>query len=178
MCEFAFHFLRFRIDKVIEFIPESRYSFFMRRPILILALCLAMCAGASAATGSVIKVLPQFLNLKGRTALSPSLYDRDAYQAYLRGHSTNVLSMRFAVQWKAHGANDLKLKVEIRGVAQGGLPPNVVLEQPVKSGFLLNHWAYLPLTSDDYKRIGEVTAWRATLWDGDNLIGEQKSFLW
>lgn len=151
----------------------------MRRPILTLLLSLIMCAAASAATGSVIKVLPQFLDLKGRTAISPSLYDRDAYQAYLRAHSTNVSSMRFAVQWKAHGTSEsqLKLRVEIRGVAQGGLPPDVTLETPVKSSFF-SHWAYLPLASEDYKRIGEVTAWRATLWDGDKLVGEQKSFLW
>jgi len=38
--------------------------------------------------------------------------------------------------------------------------------------------AYLPLDGADFKRIGEVTAWRATLWDGDKMIGEQKSFLW
>jgi hypothetical protein len=152
----------------------------MRRPILILALCFMVCATASAATGKVIKVLPQFLDLKGRAALSPSLYDRDAYQAYLRGHTTNVSSMRFVVQWKAHGSaeDQLKLRMEVRGVAQGGLPPNLVLEQPVKGGFFFGHWAYLPLTGEDYKRIGEVTAWRATLWDGDKLIGEQKSFLW
>ena len=151
----------------------------MRRPILILALCLMVCATASAATGKVIKVLPQFLDLKGRAALSPSLYDRDAYQAYLRVHTTNVLGMRFVVQWKAHGATegDLKLRVEVRGMAQGGLPPSVVLEQPVKAG-IFSRWAYLPLKGEDYKRIGEVTAWRATLWDGDKMIGEQKSFLW
>jgi len=150
----------------------------MRRPILILTFCLMVCATVSAATGKVIKVLPQFLDLKGRVALSPSLYDRDAYQAYLREHTTNVSSMRFVVQWKARGSSDLKLRVEVRGVAQGGLPPNLVLEQPVKTGLLFNRWAYLPLSGEDYKRIGEVTAWRATLWDGDQLIGEQKSFLW
>jgi hypothetical protein len=150
----------------------------MRRPLLILLFCFMMCAAASAATGKVIKVLPQFLDLKGRSALSPSLYDRDAYQALLRQHTTNVSGMRFVVQWKAHGSSDLKLRVEIRGVAQGGLPPNAVLEQPVKTGGFFSHWAYLPLSGDDYKRIGEVTAWRATLWDGDKLIGEQKSFLW
>jgi len=150
----------------------------MRRPILILLLGFIMCAAASAATGKVIKVLPQFLDLKGHSAISPSLYDRDAYQAFLRQHTTNISGMRFAVQWKAKGSSAAKLRVEIRGVAQGGLPPRVVLEQPVKSGFIFSHWAYLPLTGGDYKRIGEVTAWRATLWDGDKLIGEQKSFLW
>ena len=150
----------------------------MRRPILILALCLMVCATASAATGKVIKVLPQFLDLKGRAALSPSLYDRDAYQAYLRVHTTNISSMRFVVQWKAHGASNLKLRVEVRGVTQSGLPPNLVLEQPVKTGILFNRWTYLPVSVEDYKRIGEVTAWRATLWDGDTMIGEQASFLW
>jgi len=153
----------------------------MRRPILIFAFFFIVCAAASAATGKVIKVLPQFVDLKGRTALSPSLYDRDAYQAALRmQQSTNVSGMRFAVQWKASGAgtNTLKLRIEIRGVAHGNLPPNVTLEKDVKPGFWFNHWAYLPLDGADFKRIGEVTAWRATLWDGDKMIGEQKSFLW
>jgi hypothetical protein len=152
----------------------------MRRPILISALCFLMCAAASAATGRVIKVLPQFLDLQGRHALSPSLYDRDAYQAYLRFHTNEVSGMRFAVQWKASDAttNTLKLRVEIKGVTHGDLPPTVVLEKDVKPGGWFSHWAYLPLTGDDFKKIAEVTAWRATLWDGDKMLGEQKSFLW
>jgi hypothetical protein len=152
----------------------------MRRPILIIALSFAVCAAASAATGRVIKVLPQFLDLKGHHAISPSLYDRDAYQAYLREHTNEVSGVRFAVQWKASGASAdaLKLRVEVRGVAHGKLAPTVVVEQPVTPGFWFNHWASVPLTGGDYEKIGEVTAWRATLWDGDKIIGEQKSFLW
>jgi hypothetical protein len=152
----------------------------MRRPILIFALCFIVCAAASAATGKVIKVLPQFLDLKGHHAISPSLYDRDAYQAYLRLHTNEVSGMRFAVQWKASNAVavPLKLRVEIRGMAQGQAPPKTTIEQEVKPGGWFSHWAALPLTGDDYKKIGEVTAWRATLWDGDTMISEQKSFLW
>jgi hypothetical protein len=152
----------------------------MRRPILIFVLYFMVCAAASAATGKVIKVLPQFLDLKGRHAISPSLYDRDAYQAFLRDTKTNISGMRFAIQWKASGASAdaLRLRVEVRGITYGERPPTVVLEQPVKTGFWYNHWASLPLTGDDFKKIGEVTAWRATLWDGDKMIGEQKSFLW
>src|ERR1700742_4190843 len=108
----------------------------MRRPILILALCLMVCGTASAATGRVIKVLPQLLDLKGRHAVSPSLYDRDAYQAYLRLHTNDISGMRFAVQWKASGtsAGPLKLRVEIRGITHGELPPVAVLEKEVKPG--------------------------------------------
>ena len=152
----------------------------MRRPILIFALCFMVSAVASAATGRVIKVLPQFLDLKGRHALSPSLYDRDAYQAYLRTHTNEVSGMRFAVEWKAPSASagPVKLRVEVRGISDGELPPSIVLDQEVKPGGWFGHWASLPLTGDDFKKIGEVTAWRATLWDGDRMIGEQKSFLW
>jgi hypothetical protein len=152
----------------------------MRRPILILALCCLVSAAASAATARVIKVLPQLLDLKGQHALSPSLYDRDAYQAFLRVHTNDISGMRFAVQWQASGAGTapLKLRVEIRGIAHGDLPPTVVLEQEVKRGGWFSHWASLPLTGGDYKKIGEVTAWRATLWNGDMLLSEQKSYLW
>jgi hypothetical protein len=165
---------------LVEFIFESRYSSNVRRPILILALCCLISSAASAATGRVIKVLPQFLDLKGHHALTPSLYDRDAYQAYLRLHTNNISGMRFAVQWKASGSSavPLKLRVEVLGVTHGDLPPKVVLEQEVKPSGWFSHWASLELNGDDYKKIGEVTAWRATLWDGDRMLGEQKSFLW
>jgi len=152
----------------------------MRRPILVLALYLCMSWAASAATGKVIKVLPELLDQKGRHALSPSLYDRDAYQAYLRIHTNDVSGMSFAVQWKASGVstNTLKLRVEIRGITHGDLPPKTVLEREVKPGGWFSHWAALPLTGEEFKKIGEVTAWRATLWDGDQMLSEQKSFLW
>ena len=156
----------------------------MRRPILIVALFLALCAlpcpAAPGATGRIIKVLPQFLDLQGRHALSPSLYDRDAYQHYLLIHREKVSGMRFAIQWKApsSAASPLKLRVEIRGVTHGDLPPTAVLEQEIKPGGWFSHWAYLPFSGDEFKKIGEVTAWRVTLWDHDHLLSEQKSFLW
>ena len=152
----------------------------MRRPILILALCFLTCAAASAASGRIIKVLPQLLDLHGHHALSPSLYDRDAYQAYLRLHLDKVSGMRFAIQWKASGPEigPLRLRVEIRGITHGDLPPTAVLEQDIKPGGWFSHWASLPLTGDDYKKIGEITSWRVTLWDNNKLLSEQKSFLW
>jgi len=39
-------------------------------------------------------------------------------------------------------------------------------------------WTALPLAGNDYQRFGRVVAWRATLWNGDQLLSEQKSFLW
>jgi len=150
----------------------------MRRPIFAFLLCLLMALCADAATGRVIKVLPHFLDLKGRHTVSPSLYDRDAYQALLRQQTNSISGVRFDVQWKARGpAASLKLRVDLRGVARGDLPRETRLEKEVHPGWL-SRWTSLPLSGEEYQNFGEVTAWRVTLWDGDQLLGEQKSFLW
>ena len=86
-----------------------------------------------AVTGRVIKVLPLFLDLQGHDAISPSLFDRDAYQAYLRQHTNEISAIRFDVLWKASNAKGakLKLRAELRGVGERGLPRQTVLETDV-----------------------------------------------
>src|SRR5256885_6498812 len=81
----------------------------------------AMAAGfaspTEAATARIIKVLPHLLDRKGRHTLSPSLYERDAYQGFLRKNPDQCSGLRFDVQWKAKRVDwsQLKLRVEIRG---------------------------------------------------------------
>ena len=53
---------------------------------LMFLLLMMLAPAADAAGGRVYKVLPQYLDQKGRESLTPSLYDRDAHQAYLRIH--------------------------------------------------------------------------------------------
>ncbi len=87
--------------------------------------------------------------------------------------------MRFDILWRGRGQAKEKatLRVELRGVAKGNLPSETKLETEVTiTG--TSHWALLKLEGEDYKKFGEVTAWRVTLWSGDQLLGEQKSFLW
>ena len=60
-------------------------------------------------TGRVVKVLPLFLDLKGHDAISPSLFDRDAYQAFLRQHTNDISAIRFDVLWKASNAERRKI---------------------------------------------------------------------
>lgn len=153
----------------------------MRRLLLSLLLLgsLSTAFAGDAVTGRVIKVLPFFLDLKGQNALSPSLYDRDAYQAYLRRHADQRSAVRFDVLWKVSDASDakLKLRIELRGIGQGGMPRQATLEQTVTPHFF-RHWNSLTLGGEDYKNFGELVAWRVTLWSGNQLLGEQKSFLW
>jgi hypothetical protein len=155
----------------------------MRRSLagLLLASIVAVNAPAVAASGSLLKVLPEFLDLKGRTALSPSLYERDAYQMTLRMHPERRSGIRFYLEWKAKKPawEPLLARVELRGIAEGKMPRQKVIEQPVPNpGGPLSHWTEITLAGEDYKKFGSVTAWRVTFWEGSTLIGQQQSFLW
>ena len=134
---------------------------------------------SEAATGRVIKVLPLFLDLQGHDAISPSLFDRDSYQAYLRQHTNEISALRFDVLWKASNAKGVKLKLraELRGVGEHSMPRQTVLETEVTPGFFRS-WTPLKLEGDELRKFGALVAWRVTLWNGDRMIGEQKSFLW
>jgi hypothetical protein len=148
--------------------------------ILLLTLGLFITAyAADVVTGRVVKVLPFLIDQQGQIAKSPSLFDRDAYQAYLRQHPALVSGIRYDVLWSAKNAADakLKLRVELRGLDTAKMPKFKTLEAEVKPGFFRT-WTELPLTGEEFKSFGAVAAWRATLWDGDKMIAEQKSFLW
>lgn len=135
--------------------------------------------GTNAMTGRVIKVLPLFLDRQGHDAVSPSLFNRDAYQAYLRQHTNEISAVRFDVLWKATNAKGakLKLRAELRGVGEHGLPRRTVLETEVTPAYFRS-WTPLRLEGDQLKNFGSLVAFRVTLWNGDQLIAEQKSFLW
>jgi hypothetical protein len=136
-------------------------------------------AAVVAAEGKVCKVLPQFLDKKGRQSLSPSLYERDAYQVYLRKHPQLRASLRVEVLWKARGVDweKTKLRAELRGLLANSLQ-TVTLEEPVKKSGFLGSWAEFNITGDEFKKFGELVAWRVTLLEGDRQLSEQESFLW
>ena len=133
---------------------------------------------ADAVTGRIVKVLPLLLDAQGRDATSPSLFDRDAYQFFLRDHASQISAIRYDVQWKAAKSGEkIKLRVELRGIGDGGVPKLKTLEVEVTPG-TFSQWTSLMLCGEDYKKFGSAVAWRASLWAGDRQIGEQKSFLW
>jgi len=164
----------------IEFAPDRRKIRRMRHAIALLCLLLlnGLTPSAAAVPCKIIKVLPQLLDEKGLHTLYPSLYARDAHQAYLLAHPEKCSGIRFAIQWKAHVKEDsghLKLRVQVRGSKDA---TGLSVEQPIKRTGLFDRWTMIPLTAEDFKKVGAVTAWRATLWDGDTLLSEEKSFLW
>jgi hypothetical protein len=151
------------------------------RTLLTLVLAAAFfCTARAENSGHVFKVLPLLLDHEGRTATSPSLFDRDAYQAQLRNHPEQVSAIRYDVEWKAKktGAEKFLVRLELRAIATDGKPKLKTLESPVAPGGFFHKWTSLTLDADEMKKLGGVVAWRATLLDGTTVVGEQKSFLW
>jgi len=153
--------------------------------VLFLSLFAAVPLASAKDARGVIKVLPQLLDTKGSNSLSPSLYERDAYQARLRKHPDLRSGLGFFVQWNAKEvvATNFIIRVEMRGV-KGSRMQTHSMEQPVKESKLskwsrwLSTWSVIKFDSEDYKQFGDLVAWRVSLWGDGELLSEQKSFLW
>lgn len=151
----------------------------MKMRWIVIALVLAIAPTTFAGQGRVVKVLPLYLDDKGRDSLHPSLYERDAYQAILRQHRDQCSALRFAVQWKARDVDwsKTRLVVETRGVKENTIVSRTIDYTLHKGGFF-NKWAHVDISGKNFETMGELAAWRVTLWEGDHKLGEQKSFLW
>jgi len=146
--------------------------------LLPLLFCLAASVvAADLPSAKIIKVLPQFLDKQGRISTAPSLYTRDAYQALLRAHPEQRSGLRFMVQWKAHNVSALKMKVEMRGLRTNEAT-TATLETPLVKKGLFSTWSEVALKGDEYKKFGEMVAWRVTFCEGKDVLAEQRSFLW
>jgi hypothetical protein len=130
-----------------------------------------------AADGKIHKVLPHFIDKQGRHSLSPSLYERDAYQARLRNDPEQRGGLRFDVHWKADKSPALKLRVDMRG-SKTNEATSLTVQMPVKPPGFFSKWSAVVVPTNDYPRLGELRSWRVTLLDGDHVLDEQKSFLW
>lgn len=145
---------------------------------LLGGLLLALAVPTQAASARILKVLPHLLDQKGRHTLSPSLFERDAYQSNLRSNRDMVSALRFDVQWKRGSKSEgkFRMRIETRGGAAGSEP--LTVEEEVKFKGLFTAWSSLSLTREQYLALGGVSAWRVTLWRDDEQIDEVKSFLW
>src|SRR5688572_5076411 len=148
----------------------------VHKGILVFGAIMLVAFHANAASGKIYKVLPHLIDRQGKHALSPSLYERDAYQAHLRANPQLRRGLRFDVYWKAKNVQAPRLRVEMRG-AKEKEPTTFVAETTLEPQWW-RKWSSASIQGDDYQKFGDLLAWRATLWDGDEMLAEQKSFLW
>jgi hypothetical protein len=140
-------------------------------------MLVAVVPNAEAGKARISKVLPHLLDEKGRHTLSPSLYERDAYQSQLRKNPDRCTAVRFDIRWAGINLkrDSLKLRMEIR---VSGEPNHIVLEEAIKPLGVSGSWSELTLKGEEFKKAGKIIAWRATLIEADKEVAELKSFLW
>jgi len=146
----------------------------MRIGLIVLFLFLPLFA--EAASAKIKKVLPHYVDKDGRHTLSPSLYERDAYQAEMRRKPELRSGLRFDVQWDGTRKVPMILRVELRG-SRSGTATTADIQSPVRGGWF-SKWSSAKLSGDAYTEFGELVAWRTSIWAGDQLLAEQRSFLW
>jgi len=156
------------------------YGSLMVTRMTVTVIMILLCSAATGlADGKVYKVLPQLLDKQGRHTLSPSLFERDAYQEFLHESPEQRGGLRFAVLWKARNVADesLTIRVEFLSAAGGSSAPKLV-EQTVKRPRFGRRWTYIQVGEKDAQNMQELLAWRVTLWAGKKEIAETRSFLW
>ncbi len=127
----------------------------------------------------ILKVLPHYLDREGRHTVNPSLIDRDVYQFELKNKPELRSGMRFDVLWKSvpSAPAALTMKLELRGSKATSVSPVILTNRAfARGGF--SQWTRMPVVGKDYEALGELVAWRVSLWREEQLIGEKKSFLW
>ncbi len=147
----------------------------MRWIVLLFLAIMSGCVGLS--KEGIVKVLPHYLDDEGRHSDGPSLLHRDVYQKKLRDEPELINALRFDIRWRGSGlgAETAKLRVEVRS-SKAGVTPQV-FEQQVKLGGRAN-WTGVLVSAEEYRKIGKMESWRATLLVGDKVLAEQQSFLW
>ena len=145
---------------------------------LVLAFLLMGIASVHAADVKILKVLPLHLDLEGRHALSPSLFDRDAYQSQLKRNPALRSALKLEIQWKApKKSGEAEIRVELRGSSPAGTD-TVILKETAQPTGLFSKWKSVKLEGEAFKKFGELLAWRVTVWQGGQQVAEQRSFLW
>lgn len=156
------------------------------RGLLAAVPALAVASPGNAATPAkprpparILKVLPHFLDLEGRHTVNPSLFDRDAYQFELRQNPALRGGLRFDVLWRTTPTRPgaFTLKLELRGSKAPEQSPVILTTRAfARGGF--SQWTRVPVRGNNYEALGELLAWRVTLWREEEQLAEQTSFLW
>lgn len=143
--------------------------------LLFCAVLLTGCGTFQTWSGTgIVKVLPHYLDEEGQSTDGPTLLHRDVYQDQLRKNPDLVHGVRYDVNW--HGTGELTVRLEIRST-KAGVAPKIIEETAAGSG-AGTHWTKILIDADTYKTFGQPESWRVTLWQGDEQVAEQKSFLW
>ena len=150
----------------------------MRLKLSIL-LTFLLVFSVQAGSVKIFKVLPHYLDKDGHNTLSPSLFERDRYQALLRLDQTKCSTIRFDVQWRNTLKNfdDLSITVEMRGTKTNS--PTISFSEKISSRkSIWSKWTKIRIPEEDFKELEGLGAWRVMIKNGDEILKEERSFMW
>jgi hypothetical protein len=135
----------------------------------------SLCAGEA----RIAKVLPSLLDRQGRASVAPGLYERDAYQAFLRSTPDQIGGLRIDVRWKAPRppSGTVRLRLELRGSNTSTNAP-LLIEREVTPPRWGGSWTEITLDAAARQQLGDLVAWRASLRRDDEEWTSVQSFLW
>ncbi len=87
-----------------------------------------------------------------------------------RDLSIDEQRQEFYVRWRTGSISQVKF--EYRQIAK----PNVIAEQTYTPHQDTSN--LFTVHGEEFRSGGRVSAWRVSLWEGDQLVAEKKSFLW
>lgn len=155
--------------------------------LILISLCLwgnsltvAETAADAKPVAVIKKTLRHLLDTQGRHTQSPSLLDRDAYQAHLREHPEEVTGLRYELQIKysSRPLAPLTIRVEIRHGKAADIQTTTHETKFEPAGRRRSQWARLTIEGEDFQALGDIIAWQVTLWDGESKVASDESFLW
>jgi hypothetical protein len=159
-----------------ESLPGLRGRGRARRPVRGAGLTVALL---SLTLGCFTSATPRVLEVTSRTrlqevdAVDTRLFvDDTASRIKYVPQDLSIEDQReeFYVRWG--GPNITLVKFEYRQVAK----PNTVFEQTYAPHDATSN--IFAVRGEDFRSGGSVSAWRVSLWNGDQLLAEKKSFLW
>jgi hypothetical protein len=141
-------------------------------------LIVATTVIATAAEQRVIKVLPHLMDKEGRIAKSPSLFERDAYQQWLRENPDQQSGVRYDILWQSYISGEYTLKLELLGRVENGRANARTVELKLDVKDRLRHWNHIKFEGEEFHGFGQIVAWRVSIWQDGEILAKEQSFLW
>lgn len=146
---------------------------------LLLSLsCFALVHGEDVNGFSVKKVNHEYIDIQGNATDAIGNFSLKArYQKEIES-TPRVSGMRFHVMWGAPSDRPISVKLETRGL--DGNTGKEIRQAWVQAYPIDAHrgTTVFDIIGESWKKQGKMMAWRATLWQGGQVMAERKSFLW
>ncbi len=150
---------------------------------LIAIFLLAGCATQNTVSRggfAVLKVNRTLLDNYGyETDVVGNLKGEASYQYSLRHEPNRQSGGRFHIKWRApKGSTQVRLVLDVRGLT----PANETVRDTLSESFAdmdgWAEWTTLDIKERQFKRLGEIMAWRVTIYSGDRVMAELPSGNW